>query len=320
MPPAHLLAAQLRPRLGYGGPAILWSGDSPTMIMAASEARALQHRLCGFGLLLVFVGGAGIGGLQIAKRRIAQTSQWPSTSGKIVTSEVATGAVKNGRVLIVSPHAKTDYSYTVNGKSYRGEQRRVVPMLHFDTEGTPEQVVAKYPVGKSVTVYYDPNNPADALLARVPEPSAQSLIDALTLIAPVVAGIGLLIAGLAGVNLWRTRGLMPKVSIMATSMAPVVLPTIAPARQLLESPARTPSPTKPPRKTHWLIRGAATLLGLGLFLFGTLVAVTIPRINPAQINGTTSIVMMAIFAGVILFGAFLIWVGMRQPRVSVSAT
>lgn len=279
-----------------------------------SESRALQHRLCGLGLTLVFIGGAGVGGLMVAQRRIAQTSQWPSVTGKIVTSEVVTGTVKNGRTLIVSPHAKADYSYAVNGKSYRGENRRVVSMLHFDSEGTPEQVVAKYPVGRSVTVYYDPNNPADALLTPVPEQSAKTLISSLWMIAPLVGGVGLLIAGIAGLILWRTRDLAPNVKAAAT-MAPAILPTTAVA--LTPPPKSLTAPPKPPRANHWIVRAVATLLGLGLFLFGTLLTITMAKMDRPDFGQATVIVTWAIFGGVVLFGVFLIWVGIRRPHIAI---
>jgi hypothetical protein len=278
-----------------------------------SESRALQHRLCGFGLLLVFAGAVGVGGLEVAKRRIAQTAQWPSVTGRIIKSQVATGAVKNGRTLIISDHADTIYTFTVNGKSYRGESRRVVPMLHFNTEGSPEEVVAKYAVGKSVTVYYDPNNPADALLTPVPDESARTLISSLGLIAPVLGGVGLLIAGIAGLQLWRERGLVPPVPVVPTAIAPTLLPPVAPVLQ----PVALPRPPKPPRTTHWIVRAIATLFGLALFLFGTLVTLTTLRLNNPAVSDAMQTTMIGIFSGVTLFGAFLIWVGMRRTRTTI---
>jgi len=279
-----------------------------------SEARAFQHRLCGFGLFLLFVGVAGVAGLEVARRRIAQTAQWPAVKGQMVTSEVVTGTVKNGRVLIVSPHAKTVYTFSVDGKNYVGEGRRVIPMLHFDTEGTPEQVVAKYPVGKSVKVYYNPNDPSDALLTPVPAEDARMLIDSLSWLSPGIAGVGLLIAGLAGVKLWRERDLAPKVLEIGKATAPAVLPLATAAR-----PVELPRPPQPPRTTHWIVRGLATLLGLGLFSFGTLVCLTVARMDIPRVSRTMHVVTLVIFAGVTVFGALLIWFGMRRPRVNVQS-
>ena len=101
-----------------------------------SESRALQHRLCGLGLTLVFIGGAGVGGLMVAQRRIAQTSQWPSVTGKIVTSEVVTGTVKNGRTLIVSPHdpERDQRGEERDGGGLEGEERQERPREVHEVE------------------------------------------------------------------------------------------------------------------------------------------------------------------------------------------
>jgi hypothetical protein len=279
---------------------------------ASSESRAFQHRLCGFGLFLVVLAAIGLAGLAVAKRRIAQTAQWPSVRGRIVTSEVTTTAVKTGRVFRESLVANTVYSYSVNGRNFRGDARRVVPMLHFETEGTPEEIVGKYPVGKSVTVYYDPNNPADALLTPVPAEDARTLIDALMLIAPMVGGVGLLVAGMAGLQLWRMRPMFRAI------VPPVVQPAL-PALVITPRPVIEPRPPAPPRRTHWIVRGVATILGLGLFLFGSLVALTTLRMNSPQVSGNMRIVMVVLFGGMTLFGAFLVWVGMRRPRNTIQA-
>lgn len=280
-----------------------------------SESRALQRRLCCFGLVLLFVGVLGVAGLQVAKQRVAQTAHWPSVKGQVVTSEVVTGAVKNGRTLIVSPHAKTVYTFVVNGKSYRGEGRRVVPMLHFDTEGTPEQVVAKYPKGKAVTVYYDPKNPSDALLSPVPDPGARELIGSLSVVAPLVACVGLLTAGLTATRLWRERGSVPTPAEARVTVGPAAwLPAAA-----LPAPVAPPRPPEPLRTTHWVVRGAATGLGLGLFLFGTLVSLTAARLNAPRVGAAAQLATVVIFAGVTLLGAALIWLGMRRPRASVQS-
>jgi len=174
--------------------------------------------------------------------------------------------------------------------------------------------VAKYPVGRSVTVYYDPNNPADALLTPVPEQSAMTLISSLWMIAPLVGGVGLLIAGIAGLKLWRTRDLAPNVKAAAT-MALAILPTTAVA---LTPPRKSvTAPPKPPRATHWIVRAVATLLGLGLFLFGTLLTITMAKMNRPDFGQATVIVTWAILGGVVLFGAFLIWVGIRRPPIAI---
>ncbi len=287
---------------------------------ATPESRSLQHRLCGFGLFLLFLGVVGVAGIQVGKTRVNQVTQWPSTTGRIVTSELTTSTVKTGRVLKIDAIAKIIYTYSVNGKSYRSEGLRVVPMLHFKPEGTPEKLLAKYPVGKSVNVYYDPNKPDDALLTPVAGEDAHALISSVELIAPIVAGVGLLIAGMAGVKLWRTRPATPAVSKVASGHdAMIEKPKLVPPPVAVTLTAKLPREPSPPRKTHWLVRGAATIFGLALLLFGSLVTVTVVRMKDTAVSGNMQIVMLTIFGGVILFGTFLVWLGMRQPRISTQS-
>ena len=152
-----------------------------------SDSNAMNHRLCGVGGVLLLIGVAGYFGIRVAESRVHATARWPSVTGHIVTSEVSTATVKTGPVRRTSPIAKIRYAYSVNGQDLQSDGLRVVPMLHTTPEGTPEEIVDRYPVGKSVKVFYDPHNPTDALLTPVPAKDARSLIQALAFIAPVSA-------------------------------------------------------------------------------------------------------------------------------------
>src|SRR5688572_27147357 len=125
-------------------------------MQANADSRSMNHRLCGLGVFLLVLGVGGYGGIKVAQARVHKTALWPSVPGRIVTSEVTTGVVKTGPVRQVNPVARIRYSYTVNGQRYEGDGQRVVPMLHTRPEGTPEELVARYPVGRIVTVYFDP--------------------------------------------------------------------------------------------------------------------------------------------------------------------
>ena len=152
-----------------------------------ADSRAVVHRLNGLGILLLVVGVAGFGGLQVGKARIKAVAQWPSVSGQIVKSEVSTATVKTGRVTRTQPIAETRYSYSVEGKTYESEFRRVVPMLHMKPEGTPEEIVSRYPVGETSRCTSVSRDPRDALLVPVAGQDAHSLIRVLSFVAPVVA-------------------------------------------------------------------------------------------------------------------------------------
>ena len=57
------------------------------------------------------------------------------------------------------------YEFSVEGKQYTGVRRT---LLTWQTSGSQpaEAVVSNYPVGKKVTVYYDPRNPRESILIR----------------------------------------------------------------------------------------------------------------------------------------------------------
>ena len=289
-----------------------------------SDAKSLtptQH-LNAIGILLLIVGVAGFGGLQVGKARIQAVAQWPSVSGQMVKSEVSTSAVKAGRVTTIQPIAVTRYSYSVEGKTYEAEFRRVVPMLHRKPEGTPEEIVARYPVGRNVEVYYNPRDPRDAVLVPIADQDVHSFIRVLSLVAPAVALVGLLMAAIASIKLWSERSpqptwrpepaaLPPQVATPPRHAAqPVVAAAIA--RAAKPAPPKLAAPT-PPRTTHWLVRGIATAFGLLLFFFGSLLAVTSAGIDNPKVNAVTEIVSLAILLGTAIFGAFLVYLGMRRP-------
>jgi hypothetical protein len=91
-----------------------------------------------------------------------QASQaWPSTKGKIVTSRVE---LSSGRDM-ATVFAKIVYEYQLSGRTYQFDQ--VHSGDEFFAQATREEtydLVDRYPVGREVTVYYNPDNPADAAL------------------------------------------------------------------------------------------------------------------------------------------------------------
>jgi len=56
------------------------------------------------------------------------------------------------------------YRYQVNGQTYTGERIHAGATEGWPTRGAAEEVLQPYPQGTTVRVYYDPRNPAEALL------------------------------------------------------------------------------------------------------------------------------------------------------------
>jgi len=82
--------------------------------------------------------------------------KWPRTEGQIVESRMPLFSSGNK----VTPIIK--YRHIVNGSEYFSGEIRWIGVVWTRSEA--EQVVSKYQVGKTATVFYNPNNPQEAYL------------------------------------------------------------------------------------------------------------------------------------------------------------
>lgn len=144
----------------------------------------------GFGLVLLL---AQLGG------HIAATASqnWPSVEGRIVMSRVhqvtntSHGHTSHGMTSYM-PDVK--YTYSVMGNAYQGHRIGFGASMS-GSESKARQVVALYSHDATCAVYYNPQNPAQAVLERKVQNNASALIVA---IASLLIGIGLGLAA-AGV-------------------------------------------------------------------------------------------------------------------------
>jgi hypothetical protein len=67
------------------------------------------------------------------------------------------------------------YEYSVNGVGYSGSRIQFGSATSYLRKGRAEAAVSRYPVNCPVTVYYDPENPAAAVLDRT-SPSGMEYI------------------------------------------------------------------------------------------------------------------------------------------------
>lgn len=107
----------------------------------------------------------GIGAVNLRDAR--RSEAWPRTSGEIVHAEVEEHVTvrrdKDGERTStdISYASNIAYTYRVAGREHQGQRVR----WDWELERTDaEATVARYPVGSGVTVYYDPDDPANAVL------------------------------------------------------------------------------------------------------------------------------------------------------------
>jgi hypothetical protein len=119
--------------------------------------------------LLITVGAIGffflvlnvifLGILFFMRRRMAAVSQWPSTMGTVNASylERRHSSSDSGS----TNYPVVQYSYQVSGQPYQATKLAPGPEVGGTGAG---KVVARYPAGAQVMVFYNPQNPSDAVL------------------------------------------------------------------------------------------------------------------------------------------------------------
>lgn len=95
--------------------------------------------------------------------RVKASQAWPSTTGRVLFSSVEQRRRRKKRDFYCP---KVRYEYTVSGKQYQGGALSFGQMVLSDYDAAAQKA-AQYPVGSMVQVYYNPENPADAVLERI---------------------------------------------------------------------------------------------------------------------------------------------------------
>ena len=91
-----------------------------------------------------------------------RSKYWPKTQGTVISSRVARYADSEGPGFWYDP--KVFYNYSVAGQNYENVTLSFKQDSHTPNKEYAESIVAKYPPGGSVTVYYKPNSPSYSTL------------------------------------------------------------------------------------------------------------------------------------------------------------
>jgi hypothetical protein len=121
---------------------------------------------CAVVLPILILGGLGI----FLYRRSRQsnvarqaTQSWPSTTGTVLASSIQIQRTGRSRSEIPA----VVYQYQVNGQSYQSHTIRAGEQyFNVRMAGQAQATVARYLIGTTVTVYYNPENPGQAALER----------------------------------------------------------------------------------------------------------------------------------------------------------
>ena len=113
----------------------------------------------------ILIAGMGIYGYLEIRRQQKLSAAWPATQGKITTSRVvAVEETDRDNDTVTKYRAQIVFAYRLGSHQYKGTTRKWGWTELYATPDGAEAIVAQYPVGHDVPVYYDPAAPASALL------------------------------------------------------------------------------------------------------------------------------------------------------------
>jgi hypothetical protein len=140
------------------------------------------------GPLLIGISMIVLAGRQFVKawrvwRKATSRHKWPSTTGTIIDSSIVHSPPFDDPDYSHSYTPKITFQHTVNGITYTNPEFTDRPP---DVENAVRDLVAHYPVGKQVKVYYAPRDPRYAFIAEAIRPQ---------IMGTLVIGVVELIAG-----------------------------------------------------------------------------------------------------------------------------
>ncbi len=166
---------------------------------------ANKTRRISVAIVLVIISLIGVGSLYkgfTTFTRGAGSSDWPTTQGVIVSSEIQSisrtrestrrqrkkfGVRRVKRYTVYRP--LVTYRYTVNGQTYTQRNLDVNGSSEYRKQSSVQAVIEKYAPGREVTVYYNPNDPSDAMLEPGSDGTSVLLFFVLGVFMLGVAGI-----------------------------------------------------------------------------------------------------------------------------------
>jgi len=90
-----------------------------------------------------------------------ESEEWEGVDGVITSSEISEHRGEDSTTY----GADVTYTYRIKGKEYEGDNVTVSEMS-TSNYGRAQKIVARYPKGDNVVVYYDSSDPSDSVLER----------------------------------------------------------------------------------------------------------------------------------------------------------
>lgn len=153
----------------------------------------------------------GVAALVVAKIKYAQVARWPKASGRILRSEP--GFELRQRFKAERPRnervAKIAYEFEAKGKTWRSGN---ILDSGYPPEDQVERLLADYPKGADVAVFYNPSDPGKSALEidHPPKELAMGCLAATGMVVAVAAiGIWIANSGIEQAAGWFPNALLP---------------------------------------------------------------------------------------------------------------
>ena len=136
--------------------------------MRVSSSKNIDSRMLSFfwrvlplpcvmaGAITLFLGVRGV-------LKAQASVKWPTVAGEIKTSSVESYISRTRSESETTYHAKVLYEYSINGTKYNGN-RVAYSDYGSSNPSHARSIVNRYPKGKTVIVYYLPDNHEESLL------------------------------------------------------------------------------------------------------------------------------------------------------------
>lgn len=159
--------------------------------------------VCGGLVLLAMLAGGGylIYSSISNKKKAAASQSWPSAPGIITNLDVrrSTSTDSDGDTTITYTPV-IEYDYDVIGQTYHGSRVAFGAVTGYSSQGKAQEALIPYAIGGTVTVYYNPDNPSEAVLEQKAKSTTLTLVIGIVLILLALCA-GCVAFAVAAINL-----------------------------------------------------------------------------------------------------------------------
>ena len=155
------------------------------------------------GLFALALGAIGVVLIvqYLRNKQKAQTSTaWPSAPGKITGQKIRIDEIDdddNSRVRYIP---EVHFEYQVDGNLYQGKRLSLGSEPDFPSRQKAEAFLGAYPVESVTTVFYNPENPQEAVLSQGMRKMTASLIIGIVLVVLMVCFLCPVVMGLVNTD------------------------------------------------------------------------------------------------------------------------